>query len=251
METALDCKFCEPSGLTKDTGQHLYVNIRKKVYFCHRCGAKGKWEAQFPSALLAPTKREAKYNKYENVELFHFKIKGDHPVANLVYDYICKRLPVDIVMDKVRWCPDIKRAIFPLWVDGKVMMWQGRTIYKKVKPKYLIMGPCSQYLYGFDEAEDWAVLVEGPIDALSCCNGVALFGKSISDRQFQMLSSKFKKIYWCLDGDTIGEKRIEKQKKKLKEFVEVIDLKLPKHKDANDLGMEAMNELLRVSGHIG
>ena len=232
IETRIDCIYCEPSGLSKDTGAHLYINRLKLVFFCHRCNTNGIWMGALPAPQRLFT------NRYNNVELFKFSIKGQNPIGNKVFNYIVKRLPEALVMDKVRWCPTMERAFFPLWVNGEVKVWNARAIDDDTKPKYLTHGEKTKYVYGLEEAKDWAVLCEGPMDALSSPNGIAIFGKYISDTQFSLIASKYKKIYWALDWDVRGQKNIEEQKKRLGKYVELIDLKL--EQDANNLGMKEM-----------
>ena len=90
------------------------------------------------------------------------------------------------------------------------------------------------------------MLCEGPLDALSSPNGVALFGKDISNIQFKMLVSKFEKLYWALDGDTTRQKKIEEFKHNLGLYLEVIDIPMESHEDPNTLGIEEMQR--RIDG---
>lgn len=238
-ELRINCIYCEHNGLSPDVGKHLYVNRTKLVFFCQRCNTSGVWIGTLP------TPQRVFKNRYSNIELFNFSIKGQNPIGNKVFDYITQRLPEDVVREKVRWCPTIERAFFPLWVNGKVKVWNARAV-DDTKPKYLTHGEKSKYVYGLEETKDWAVLCEGPMDALSSPNGIAIFGKYLSDTQFSLIASKYRKIYWAMDFDTRGQKNVEEQKKKLSKYVEIIDLKL--EQDPNSLGKDKMNEILRLSG---
>ena len=68
MEIKKLCPYCGIHGLTPDVSGHLYINTVKKLYFCHRCGAKGEWDGgALPVDIWIPKKEP-----YANVELFPF-----------------------------------------------------------------------------------------------------------------------------------------------------------------------------------
>lgn len=229
--------FCGIHGLTPDTKKHLYINTKKGVYYCQRCSHSGKWKGgDLPTEVWLPKK-----DKYKDVELFPLTT-GFNKEKSKVIDYCLGRLPEEVVYERVRWSPQItNRAFFPVYSEGELCIWQGRAIEDWIKPKYLTWGPCSQYLYNFEYVTDkWGCITEGPVDALSVPNGVALFGKDMSDIQMSMIVSKFDKVYWCLDGDTKNQKRVNANKDKLRNFIEVVNVPLAKDEDCNSVGYEEM-----------
>lgn len=222
-------------GHTIDAGRHLYINTVTKVYYCHRCNASGKWNGGIlPAETMKPKKQR-------DIDLFSFAVESK--AAGEVYSYCINRLPENIVNERIRWSPQItNRAFFPVWSEGNLCMWQGRSIDNS-KPKYLISGNVSQYLYNFETVDNWAVLCEGPFDALSTPHGIALFGKNVSRIQFNMIISKYNKIYWALDKDTRKDKKLILIKKELENSIEVIDLDFDE-KDPCDVGYEGMERLI-------
>ena len=241
MEISRNCTHCVLSGKSPDTGRHLQINTVKKVQYCYRCGFRGRWDG-----AMLPTDEAGKPPKeMREIELYSFNIEGkDH--RELV-DYLKGRLPWDVVLAKLRWSPQLpKRVVFPVWSGEDLVMWQARTVEEGVRPKYLSSGRKSEVVYGFEDAEDYCTLTEGPFDALSSPNGVCVFGKDISEIQHRLLTSKFRTIYWALDPDTQGSKREEALKESLKQLVEVIDVPLEEGVDPADLGMEEMKR--RIDG---
>lgn len=232
MEIKRNCPYCISAGLTPDVKGHLYINTSKGVAYCHRCNYKGRWEdtLQFPEVWSPKAK-----DKYADIDIFSFKVSG----GENIHDYIVGRLPEKIVLDRVRWSPQIVgRALFPLWSEGKIYAWQGRTIYPNVIPKYLSYGSLSNYLYNIEYVKDWAVLCEGPINALSVPHGVASFGKHLSKEQFFLLTNRFKKVIICFDFG--AEKEAKELAKALQQFVEVKILYFEDKRDCNDLGRKEM-----------
>jgi len=74
----------------------------------------------------------------------------------------------------LRWCAEGEwkgRIIFPIWVDGKLVAWTGRTISSRAQPRYKAEPPgdgLSGLLWESREVapKDTLVIVEGPFDAL-------------------------------------------------------------------------------------
>src|SRR3990172_6003496 len=234
MELRKDCPYCRLHGLTPDTKKHLYVNTTKNVFFCQRCNHRGTWEESlsFPN-LWSPTPKTL----YDDIDIFSFTIAGGEEI----YTYITGRLPKEVVMDRVRWSPQLgNRAMFPLWSERKIYAWQARAIETNVHPKYISYGSISNYLYNLENVKDWVVLCEGPINALSVPHGVASFGKNLSTTQFFLLTNRFKKVIIAFDFG--AEKEAKKIEEALKPFVEVAILKFEDERDANDVGYEEMEE---------
>ena len=212
--------------------------------------------------------------KFDCVELFSFKFNKTITLKKSgvvngnnirdVYKYACDRLPESVVTEKCMWSPDLpERLFFPLFDDdGKMVVWQARSINNS-KPKYLSWGNVSEYVYTpfsygtehihFIPGENkndftyggrvivekkWAVILEGPINALSCPHGIALFGKSLSCIQFLTITHSYDIVYIALDHG--AEKEIQEIAEKLKPYVEVKIITFEDERDANDLGWEVM-----------
>jgi hypothetical protein len=109
----------------------------------------------------------------------------------------------------------VGRIILPVAMDGKVVGWQGRwpdDEKNSDRPKYYWppVTPKRKFLYGFDTARLYrtVVLVEGVTDAWRVgTNAVAIFGKSLSNQQRQLLVEHWGSgaIVILLDADAAAD----------------------------------------------
>jgi DNA-directed RNA polymerase subunit RPC12/RpoP len=238
IEVEDSCPHCN-GALLPDLRGHLYVNPIKGVYHCVRCNSSGKLD---PDELLVGGS-PSKATKMREIDLFTFNILTEDSLK--IMNYCLPRLGgnKDKVMQYVRWSPVLpKRAIFPLWSEGKVQCINARTILKDHTPKYRTYGPKSKFIYRLDEVESWAVLTEGPFDALNTPHGVCTFGCSISDVQIYMLLSKYLHIYVALDPEAKREQ--EKLIERLEKSIIVYPIDLPEGEDPASLGFKKMERIL-------
>lgn len=120
-----------------------------------------------------------------------------------------------------------KRVVIPFKREGKLIGLIRRRISDaegKATPKYLNSFGIHKrdYLFGLDlipQDETVLYLTEGPLDAIwldqhyySAC---ATLGASISDRQAELIRSRFYTVVLCYDIDAAGNAGIEKAKKLL------------------------------------
>ena len=240
MEQKINCPYCVLYGKTPDKKQHLYINTISNLFFCQRCNHAGLWDDDMPPIELSEPSA-----KFDKVELFKFNELIMSEDKDKVLKYALSRLPEEIVLKETMWSSDMPtRLFFPIFVKDNIVTWQARSIVN-ANPKYISWGKVSEYVYNI-KSTDWAVLCEGPINALSCPNGIAIFGKSLSGIQEFMIVSVYKKIYLALDYGT--DKEREKIKNKLKRYIEVIDIKFEDKRDINDLGYDYISDKLRSLG---
>ena len=118
------------------------------------------------------------------------------------------------------------RIIIPFRSDDTVFYFQARALYDQ-SPKYLnpsteIAPKPSDILYPYDEGEDYLVVCEGPLDALSLqrkgINATATIGSSISPRQAEILSTFEGKVILGYDNDEAGQRGIDKFDRTRKEM---------------------------------
>lgn len=137
----------------------------------------------------------------------------------------------------LRYCKEGRfngRIIFPVWYDGSLVTWTGRTIYPHVDLRYKTLettsddpkritaaGPITDYLLWYDqlidnvERADTLILCEGPFDSLK----VSVIGRNYgiestcfttatpSSRQIQLaaeLAEVYPHRYLLLDRGTLG-----------------------------------------------
>ncbi len=135
-------------------------------------------------------------------------------------------IPTDIAGEYgIMWSEAKKRVIFPVYMDGKLYGWQGRTtlptevrqddgtIKKYPKVVNLEHAPLHRTLMFHDrlKGSPHAVLCEGPVDALKCHRiggNVAAMGKQVSVEQLNLIRDQgIKKLYIALDPDAGAEIR--------------------------------------------
>ena len=154
----------------------------------------------------------------------NFKSFGELPSSRLYYQYMKKRCyshyEVQEISDfyDVRYCntgPFKGRVIFPIYQDGELVTWTGRSVYRYAKIRYKTLSVdfekaevegtpvavkrTSDLLLWYDLLVDTQgerlVVVEGPFDALRMnylgwsvgVRATSLFGKNISSIQMQLL----------------------------------------------------------------
>lgn len=151
---------------------------------------------------------------------------------------------------------DEPRIIIPLINQGNIIGFQGRSLKKKSKIKYItiILNENHPKIYGLDLI-DWdktVYITEGPIDSMFIDNSIAMVGADI-DKMFL--------ISHC-DVDFVMVYDNEKRNKQIVERMEkAIDLKLPiviwpsdiKEKDINDMVLAGLdvNAVLKSNTYSG
>lgn len=185
------------------------------TYYCHRCGAKGfRGLDGLPPAKLKQW-WEAKKNVPKQVEKV-VRLPSDftpdlskHPKA---YAWLMSLGITDQQIEHygIGYSRYFDRLIFPVYMDRKLVFWQGRTFrpVTRENPKWLSVrvprnqtvffsakGPCSS---------DTVVLVEDILSAIKISNvthAVALFGVYIPDLlMWRIHKSKLQAVIW-LDQD--------------------------------------------------
>jgi len=228
MEIRVNCNKCG------DVGGHKYINSKTNLYYCFRCGDKGKSKKSIIAFKTQPKLRE--------IEMFSLKLKTK--ISENVLKYMESRIPnKELLLTKVRWSPDLPdRAILPIWAGGKVKFWTARSI-SNAEPKFLSSGKKSNFVYNINDTVGWATLCEGPLDALSCPNGIAIFGKHPSEIQLKLIISKFHTVYIALDGDAVKDRK--KLVKILLPYVKVKEVDFGKDEDPCSVGFEEMVNRIR------
>lgn len=134
--------------------------------------------------------------------------------------YISTNNGVDIVFKKYdRPSTSLNTSdsiVFPVFFKGDLVGWQCRFLpgtwngdkMLRIKMKYMQIFPKGKYLYNYDRAIQYpdTVVVEGGKKALKFPNGVATWGKGITDRQVQLIQ-KWKRIAFMYDGEDETQKK--------------------------------------------
>ncbi len=222
-EVRYNCPFCLTRVGKEDTKHHLYVNEGKGKYHCFRCEASGTLfklfqDLQISTVSLLISKynldRRASSTKINNVSpvdsLPDDVVEADDFSPGYMYLRYTRNIP-DFVLNtrKFLYSKKKKMIIFPVYdTNGKLVYWQGRSTVSR-----WFYNPTgsnkSNFLYGLeyvDVTKKFVVITEGVITSLNVPNGVACFGKDVSDVQLDILSKFIKehnieKVYFGLDND--------------------------------------------------
>lgn len=129
------------------------------------------------------------------------------------------------------------RIIIPIVYHGKVVSFQGRTVLKNEKIRYLTATneesviPAKETLFNIDSCYgDSVVVCEGPFDVMRLGDGVVgVLGIQMTKQQEELLYTRFKKVTFLFDPEYDAQKRAEKYGSSLASLgldVDIVDLEL-------------------------
>ena len=243
--------------VNNDWKKHMSVNVDSGMWQCFKTGRSGNFVRLYSEAEGIPYFRAQRDLMIKNFEFLGEEVPElDIPQRELELD-TSRLIPINL--DSVdsenkkevdAWsflfgralfsfneeeeapfylCTEGKfadRIIIPFRSDDTVFYFQARALYDQ-SPKYLnpsteIAPKPSDILYPYDEEEDYLVVCEGPLDALSLqrkgINATATIGSSISPRQAEILSTFNGKIILGYDNDEAGQRGIDKFDRTRKEM---------------------------------
>lgn len=215
------CPTCAPSDRFK---MKRGVNLRTLVSKCFICEIPLDVQQMFGGAVIPsgiedtgppPEHPQAKIWPCEGIVPVS-ALPADHPASLfLAKDHLADRTTLylehqvgfilkedahDIIFDKGPGCTKTSLSvadslIFPVFFKGEMVGWQCRFIPgtshgdRMKKMKYLHVFQKGKYLYNYDKAKEYkmVIVVEGVKKSWKFPNGVATFGKGISDSQVQLL----------------------------------------------------------------
>jgi 5S rRNA maturation endonuclease (ribonuclease M5) len=147
------------------------------------------------------------------------------------------------------------RCVIPIRdQQGRLVAYAGRAVDGQ-EPKYRFPAGFrkSQVLFNLDRAAETdgnnAIVVEGFFDALKVHQAghpavVALMGSSFSQRQSELLPSRFASVTLMLDGDQAGRRAAEVMAKLLRPKVRVHQVELPNRVQPDQLSAAEINVLV-------
>lgn len=200
----------------------------------------------------------------------------DHKHAARGRAYLAGRgIPLDIAMAYgVRFSPIENRVIFPVYVNGQLLGWQGRLIVAnefldedKGEMAYVAkiastpQLPKERVLMFQDrlQGQDHVVLCEGPVDAIKahlCGGNVASMGKGVSPGQLQAVlmalegpwEGRRARFYSGLDPDAADE--VGRLVEALDADLECYQIEPPNDKDLGALTFEEVYDLYRRAKRV-
>lgn len=217
------CPFCVDNAGKADWSGHLYVNP-EKGYFCHRCEARGSFswllkqlgvtaeelQGQTPeyhdlirqaweASRKALSRPEQGFQGVEPVELPEnvYEVWEVPEVLNYALNRRGLR-PFDFHYYGLKAWIDQRghpRLLFPDYTDDVLVYWTARAIYDHCEPKYMSASNSekSMCVWNLNRVRpDRPIYVaEGIMSARACgTNGVAIYGKYLSEVQAAMLARR-------------------------------------------------------------
>jgi len=243
--------------VNNDWKKHMSVNVDSGMWQCFKTGRSGNFVRLYSEAEGIPYFRAQRDLMIRNFEFLGEEIPElDIPQKELELD-TSRLIPINLESvdsenkkEVDAWsflfgrglfnlneeeeapfylCTEGKfsdRIIIPFRSEDTVFYFQARALYDQ-SPKYLnpsteIAPKPSDILYPYDEGEDYLVVCEGPLDALSLqrkgINATATIGSSISPRQAEILSTFKGKVILGYDNDEAGQRGIDKFDRTRKEM---------------------------------
>ena len=262
-----------------DSNPSFSANLKKRVYYCHSCGAKGGF-----SQLGLTNSRKVTFEGYaellasgtvEDYERTIYALPDEYiPIRGWTrdcakfWDYLKGRgvYSSAIYRFNLGYCTHgmyENRIIIPLglgFVARSVYTdHMGGLIYgKKNFRKYLFpLGMrVSKGLYNFHPESKSLLLVEGTMDVIKLATfnirATSTFTCKVSDAQIDMIVSQSKadRVYVCFDGDEAGRDGAVALSKRLVDYFgtgKVSIVSLPDGKDPGDCSGGTILKALRAS----
>lgn len=269
------CNVCGDSKKSKNKKRGWIEKTKKTnklIYHCYNCGVCYNleyWmklyfpeyhimylneilqtnEKKYPEIILQD-KKEYK-DKEENKDKFISLTNKNYLKDKLIQkakNYVIRREIPKNVWEKWFVCIDgimKNRLIIPFYnKNDEIYYWQGRSLYKKIEPKYLnCKYDKDQAIYNIDfiDKQKPVIVVEGVIDSLFIKNCISVLSTNWSE----VIQKKLDKMdcYFLIDYDNSNDtkKRVEKllkEGKKVFNWIKFIkDYNLPKKSkwDVNEL----------------
>jgi DNA primase len=246
-EVSIDCinPGCDDNWRRK---KHMTVNVEKGLAYCFKCQesydvvrfimtfeeipygqAMQKVFNSIPKRSYGPGRLEKaikelvegkKEEEPEEKKPLTLPITVPITAGHPAYEYLAgRRFGEDVIRQfALRFCPAgpfAGRVVIPVYSGGRLVAYQGRTIYG-ANPKYLFPegGDFANYLYNYDDAMYFGtvILVEGVTDCWRVWsrgyhNVAATFGKALKPKQRQALTGndRIREVVLFWDGNAVKE----------------------------------------------
>ena len=260
-EIRFNCPFCVEIGKPPDSKYHLYVNPRKGVFHCFRCGKSGSLSIlpkHYVQTIMSVSSKIVDFEKVEEVEEVKLSFPNGYQKvagqAQLISEmYLAMRLGISIEDLKTKIPKEfysivVNKTNSDIWLMFKSYTWAGDMDYyvlRKVgKHDFLNPSGVKKPLFKFSITSlglgKPLFITEGIMDALSVykeynCPSVALLSKTITHKQLlELYDYSPETVVVALDGD--AQKEAFKLCRKLQSFIDdVFVALLPEDKDPADL----------------
>ncbi|WMC20526.1 MAG: toprim domain-containing protein [Candidatus Carsonella ruddii] len=203
-------------------------SLNNNKFICYGCNYYGytekvfkikKFEIIFDKKLINLAKKNLYLKK--NFWLQYLIFRNINMLTSIKFNLGC----LDFLNKKINKIL-INRLIFPILNENKVLESIGIKTNSD-KNKYLIFSKNDNNLnfYGIEQIKNFnlVIIVEGYFDLLTLRknflnNTISILGSNINCYKINYLLKKFKKVYFCFDGDYAGYNANEKIKKNFEKF---------------------------------
>ena len=249
-----DCPFCG------NDRKNFCVNVVKNAVHCWCCSYHGSiirlfrdLKIPYDFTITFEKKKEVPKNEKDEAILPEDAVELDKTDYRwMVMKYLNSRglNEGDVKKYHIMWCEKLGRILFPFYdLNGNLIFWNARTIYKSVKPKYLhaSVSKSTRILMYEGESKE-TFIVEGVFDGIAVNklgkNAIMLMGSSVSEDLKTFLRVKKIPVVICLDSDmTDKQMKVERELKMYlgKDMVTSLYLK---GKDASESGIDGETGLI-------
>lgn len=248
-EIRFDCPFCE------DSQAHLYLNSKKRVWNCFKCGQSGRTNyitSHMDQIHLAEVEKFQKETEFVPLKLppaykyYYTESSKKYLQSRGVYESDCRRHRIYCAAPNTLY---FGRLIIPSNARGGFCTYFAARSYTKLHwPKYLnpsnprtslYLSPASEYESRFPRlwTDDELMLVEGPFDFIKASRHgptAALLGKQLSNEQAKQIVSIYSMCYIMLDQGTVESLAAIKIRDMLAPHIDVQILRCPR-KDPGEM----------------
>lgn len=230
----IDCPFCSPP----DTKGHGGFNLKTGYYNCWRCGKH--YTVDIVSSLLLISREDAKKiarNYYDDkiilpiekkttkkasfvkFPLFTEKINDMHKSYLIKRNFDPEKIEKQYKIMGTGHLGDYKfRIIVPIYINGRVVSYQGRDVTDEQKERYKACREEEEIIhhkhivYNIDNSKkNKVIIVEGVTDTWRLGNDcVSLFGIQYKNEQVLMIAQNYREVFVLFDP---GEKEKEQAEK--------------------------------------
>lgn len=216
-EKKMDCPYCGKEG-------HLYLNLDKRVFFCFKCGARGR-EGALKEQGVQVDKRTL--NSLSQPGTLSFRLSEGvseppeyQPLSTYSREYLLGRGIHDTILRTLRRkIYDTAEGILFFYPDEdywQVRRWAGtpRWVNPHTAPRSASGGVVYHLHTHF--GDDTVVVVEGIGDALRVApfaNCAAALSSNLHDLQLAALAERYRNIGILLDRDVSAPKLLASLKK--------------------------------------
>jgi hypothetical protein len=262
-ELRFNCVYCD------DEGYHLYINVKKKVFFCQKCNTSGKTNLVSKDFELAHYTSILKKERPQQIIPIKLPTAYRDPVTGEQLTPSAKRY----LANRGIFESDVKRHT--MYCATPNSFYFGRIIipnnpymgycnyfvaraYTKLRwPKYLNPSSGKQvpFLSPKEPSDKWdqyweedeVMLVEGPFDYLKASRHgptIALLGKQLPYAIAKQIVSMFRMVHVMLDQGLPENIAALEIVKLLQPHVDVVAIPCPK-KDPGEMGPEEFKRIMQ------